>query len=85
MEFNYLRENGALSETGGLYTIDYARMPPVLAQLAKELLTIEATGDRLRAEAWFAKYDKMPADLSAALAATSDIPVDLQPIFSIND
>jgi len=49
------------------------------------LLTIEATGDRLRAEAWFAKYDKMPADLSAALAATSDIPVDLQPIFSIND
>ena len=84
MEFNYLRENGALSETGGLYTIDYARMPPVLAQLAKELLTIEATGDRGRAEAWFAKYDKMPADLSAALAATSDIPVDLQPIFSIS-
>ena len=35
MEFNYLLENRALSHSGGLYTIDYARMPGVLAQLAK--------------------------------------------------
>jgi hypothetical protein len=82
MEFNYLQENGALSKTGGRYAIDYARMPAVLAQLAKELLTIEATGDRGRAEAWFAKYDKMPAELKTVLAGTGDIPVDLQPIFS---
>jgi hypothetical protein len=85
MEFNYLLENRALSHSAGKYTIDYARMPPVLAQLAKELLTIEATGDRTRAEAWFTKYDKMPADLTAALASTKDIPVDIQPIFSFKD
>jgi hypothetical protein len=65
--------------------IDYARMPAALAQLARELLTIEATGDRGRAEAWLAKYDKMPAELKAALARTGDIPVDLQPIFSFKD
>jgi hypothetical protein len=81
MEFNYLQENRALSHSGGRYIIDYARMPTVLAQLAKELLTIEATGDRGRGEAWLAKYDKMPAELKAALALTADIPVDLQPIF----
>jgi len=37
-------------------------MPVAAGKLAKELLVIEATGDRSRAEAWFAKYDKMPAE-----------------------
>src|SRR4029077_20223008 len=70
MEFNYLTGNRAVTQAGGRYVIDYARMPSTLAQLAKELLSIEATGDRARAEAWFARYDKMPAELTAALAAT---------------
>jgi hypothetical protein len=82
MEFNYLLEHRALTHAGGRYTIAYTRMPAVLADLAKELLTIEATGDRTRAEAWFARYDKMPTELTAALAATQSIPVDIEPIFS---
>lgn len=85
MEFNYLLESRALSYAGGKYSIDYARMPAVLAQLAKELLTIEATGDRVRAEGWLARYDKMPAELTAALSVTKDIPVDIQPVFSFKD
>jgi hypothetical protein len=85
MEFNYLQENHALAQSGGRYAIDYARMPAVVAQLAKELLTIEATGDRNRAERWFARYDQMPAELKTALAATSAIPVDIDPIFSFKD
>ena len=32
------------------YTIDLARIPVVLAALAKELLEMEAAGDRARAE-----------------------------------
>src|SRR6516165_7985897 len=50
MEFNVLLESGALTRNGrGVYVIDYARMPGTLAKLAKELLEIEATGDRSRA------------------------------------
>jgi hypothetical protein len=86
MEFNYLLENKALARgADARYAIDYARMPAVLAQLAKELLTMEATGDRARAEAWFTKYDQMPAELKAALANTKEIPVDIEPIFSFPD
>ncbi len=85
MEFNYLTQERALSYAGGKYAIDYARMPVALAALAKELLTMEATGDRARAEAWFAKYDKMPAELTAALAQTKDVPVDIEPVFSYKD
>jgi hypothetical protein len=85
MEFNYLLENGALSHAGGKYTIDYARMPAAIGALAKVLLDIEARGDRARAESWFAKYDKMPNDLVKALSSTSDIPVDIEPVFSFKD
>ena len=85
MEFRYLTEQHALSYSAGRYVIDMARIPAALTSLAHELLEIEAAGDRSRAEAWFAKYDRMPADLTKTLAATSDIPVDINPIFSFKD
>src|SRR5947209_10440582 len=81
MEFNFLSERGAISrDSSGRYGIDYSKMPDAIAAVAKELLEIEATGDRMRAESWFARYDKMPADLRAALAAASVVPVDFDPL-----
>jgi hypothetical protein len=86
MEFNYLSERGAIQrESSGKYAIDDRAMPGALADLAKELLQIEATGDRSRAENWFRKYDVMPAELTAALQTASQVPVDLDPIFSFSE
>jgi hypothetical protein len=83
MEFNYLLERGAIKrQPSGTYAIDYAAMPGTLADLAKELLDIEATGNRERAEAWFKKYDVMPAELQLSLKAASKVPVDVDPVFS---
>jgi hypothetical protein len=80
MEFNYLTERKAITRNAvGRYAIDYGLMPDAIAALTKELLEIEATGDRARAEAWFARYDKMPADLRAALDASTDVPIDFDP------
>jgi hypothetical protein len=85
MEFNYLQENHALAITNGKYVIDYARMPAVLEQLCKRLLEFEDAGDRAGTEAWFTKYDTIPPELQKALAATSSIPVDIDPVFSFID
>ena len=83
MEFNYLSERGAIKrQSSGRYAIDYGIMPAVLEDLAKELLDIEATGDRIRAEHWFRKYDVVPAELQASLRAAVKVPVDVDPIFS---
>ena len=83
MEFNYLSERGALQrEASGRYAIDYAKIPTALEDLAKELLEIEAAGDRSRAENGFKKYDTISAELKTALLAAADIPVDITPIFS---
>ena len=81
MEFNYLSENAAiLRDASGHYAVDFAKMPDSIAALAKELLEIEATGDRTRAEAWFAKYGAMPAELHTALQSAADVPVDIDPV-----
>ena len=83
MEFNYYSEQGAFVKANGRYRVDYTKIGPATARLAKELLEQEATGDRARADAWFNKYDKMPADLKSTLAAAKDIPVDIDPSFSL--
>jgi hypothetical protein len=84
MEFNYLVEKGAVVRDSGTgrYAINVERMPATIVSLAKELLEMEATGDRARVEAWFTKYGRMPDDLAKSLAASSDIPVDVDPVFS---
>jgi len=83
MEFNYLSERGAIRRNAsGRYVIDYEKMPAAMADLTKELLEIEATGDRARAENWFAKYSTMPEELKTSLEAVSDVPVDIDPVFS---
>jgi hypothetical protein len=87
MEFNYLSGQKAIVRDpgSGRYYVDAARMPPTIALLARELLEIEATGDRTRAQRWFARYRRVPASLRAALAAARDIPVDIEPVFSFED
>ncbi len=83
MEFNYLSERGAIRRNAnGRYAVDYEKMPGAIADLAKELLETEATGDRVRAENWFKKYDTMPEELKASLKAVSNVPVDIDPVFS---
>jgi hypothetical protein len=82
MEFNYMLEQKAVVRSNGRYTVDFARIPSAIATLAKELLEMEATGDRARTEAWFNRYDKMPADLAESLRARKDVPVDVEPKYS---
>jgi hypothetical protein len=81
MEFNYLVEQKAFLHSGDRWSFDAAKIKTAIASLARELLEIEATGDRARAEAWFAKYDKMPADVQQALAGVQGVPVDIFPEF----
>ena len=82
MEFNYLLEQKAIVRSGGKYSVDYARIPGVVARLAKELLEMEATGDRARTETWFNRYDKMAPELTEALKGAKDVPVEVEPKYS---
>jgi hypothetical protein len=83
MEFNYYLEHGAIKrEASGKYSVDFEKMPGQIESLAKELLEMEATGDRARTEAWFKKYDVIPPELQQSLNKAKDVPVDVDPLFS---
>jgi hypothetical protein len=81
MEFNYLSARGVVVQDAatGLYGVELPKMPAAIADLARELLEQEATGDRARTEAWFKKYGSMPPELATALKAAADVPVDIDP------
>ncbi len=87
MEFNFLAERRAIlyDRASNRYSIDYGRMPAAIDTVARELLEIEAAGDGARAERWFARYRAVSPDLSRALASVSDIPVDIDPVFSLKE
>jgi hypothetical protein len=87
MEFNYLLEQGAVTRDPATsrYAVVLDKIPGAFASLAKELLEQEATGDRARTSAWFAKYAVLPDHLKNAFAQVSDIPVDIQPIYSFQE
>ncbi len=91
MEFNYLLEKGAITPHAGtlsrgtarvVFAVDYEKLPAAIASLSKELLEIEATGDRPRAEQWFARYATMPPALKSSIESTKGIPIDIFPKFS---
>lgn len=91
MEFNYLFEKGAIVAHAGtlslgtarvVFAINYAAFPSAIESLTRELLEVEATGDRVRAERWFARYGSMSTALQTSLESTTDIPVDIFPSFS---
>lgn len=83
MELNYLEEQGAVKRNpDGRYEVVIVKMTDAFRSLAKELLTIEATGDRQRNEAWFAKYGRMPASLKESLDRVTGVPIDIDPVFS---
>jgi hypothetical protein len=83
MEFNYYVEHGAVRRLGsGKYVVDYEKMPAQIEALGKILLEFEGKGDRAGAEAWFKKYDVIPAELQASLEKAKSVPVDVDPVFS---
>jgi hypothetical protein len=83
MQFNYFVDHGAIfQEPSGLFVIDHDRLSAAIASLARELLQMEATGDRTRVEKLFREQAYMPGYLEQALAGVADVPVDVNPTFS---
>jgi hypothetical protein len=91
MEFNYLFEQGAIVARAGtlsrgtarvVLAPDFDRLPAAIAALNRELLEVESSGDRPRAEKWFARYAAPPSSLGTALGSSRDLPVDIVPKFS---
>ncbi|MFZ2978888.1 MAG: peptidase, partial [Candidatus Magasanikiibacteriota bacterium] len=84
MYYNFFKEFGLYSydPTTKEFTVDTAKFLEAANALSHEILTIEAVGNYEAAQAFMAKYGKMPPEAKDVLAKLGDIPVDLHPLYT---
>ena len=74
-----MREKGAIEKlSSGKYKVNFEKFMSVAAELARELLTIEAEGNYERAGTLLDKYGKMNAEIEAAVDRLKDVPRDIR-------
>ncbi|XP_071920170.1 nudix hydrolase 3 isoform X3 [Coffea arabica] len=88
LQFNYLFENGAIvlhpDET---FSVNFDKVEGVVESLSREILTIQARGDKNMARIILQKYSVMTQPLKDALRKLElvQVPVDIIPEFPIAD
>ena len=84
IEYNYIKEHGAISlnEKTGRYTVHVDKMPDAIRALTHDLCMIEALGDYARADSFITKYGQVPDEVTHHLAKLTDIPADIEPVYS---
>jgi hypothetical protein len=87
MEFNFLREQGAivLDPETDKFHVNVDKMPAAVKAMSHELLMIEALGDYDAAKAFIEKYGNTTEDLERLLGKLGKIPVDIEPIFAAEE
>ncbi|UCF20072.1 MAG: Zn-dependent hydrolase [Gemmatimonadota bacterium] len=85
VELNYMLENGGVTYDGasGRYAVDLDVLPANISELARQVLTIQATGDFAAAQGLKDRYGSKGPELEAALARVASVPVDPVPVYSI--
>ncbi|XP_074568606.1 nudix hydrolase 3 [Curcuma longa] len=86
LQFNWLYEKGAfLMHLDGTFSVDFGKVEEAVESLSKEILTIQARGDKVAAMSFLENYAKMSQPLTTALEKLEKIqvPVDIAPIFSV--
>nr|XP_009380775.1 PREDICTED: nudix hydrolase 3 [Musa acuminata subsp. malaccensis] len=88
LQFNWLHENGAfLMHENGTFSVDFMKVEGAVENLSREILTIQAKGDKPAAMSLLQRYAKMTQPLHIALEKLErvQVPVDIAPIFSVAD
>jgi hypothetical protein len=83
IQVNYLLDKGAFVANGdGTFAVDFMKIKGAVADLDREFLTIEATGDYARAKAMMSKYVVIRPEVQKALdRLKSSVPNDIRPSF----
>ncbi|XP_071730456.1 nudix hydrolase 3-like isoform X1 [Rutidosis leptorrhynchoides] len=86
LQFNWLFEKGAfVLHPDQMFSVDFDKVEGVVESLSREILTIQAKGDKYAARELLGKYGEMTQPLKIALEklANVQVPVDITPDFPI--
>ncbi|MGI5861772.1 MAG: dipeptidyl-peptidase 3 family protein [Myxococcales bacterium] len=86
VQLNFLLDRGAVvARADGTFAVDVAKMKKAVRRLSRELIGIEATGNRSAARKLLDELGVLRPQVKKALAKLKDIPTDIRPIFSTAD
>jgi len=87
IQFNFLLENGAFdfNEDTEKFSVNHSKVKNAIKNLAHTLLTIQAEGNYNAAKQFIENYGVMTETMQAALDKLVDIPVDIKPIYEIEE
>jgi hypothetical protein len=83
MEFNYMKEKGAieLDADSDRFRVNLDKMPEAVRSMTHDLCMIQALGDYAAAEAFIAKYGAMVPDVQRQLDKMGNIPTDIELVY----
>lgn len=87
LELNFLLERGGLlfeTETGK-FLVDYDRMREAILELTRRVLMIQSRGSYGEAQEVLDTYGVLTPPLEGAMAAMEGLPVDIKPLFPIEE
>ncbi|XP_072952824.1 nudix hydrolase 3 isoform X1 [Typha angustifolia] len=88
LQFNWLYEKKAfLLHSDGTFSVDFTKVESAVESLSREILTIQAKGDKAAALSILDGYANMTQPLQIALGNLEkvQVPVDIAPIFEVAD
>lgn len=85
LQFNYLMDEGAISfdEGSGTYGVNSAKIKEGVRKLTHDILTLQAEGSYEKARMMLEKYAVVRPAMQKALDKLSDVPVDIEPKFTL--
>jgi len=85
LQLNYLLEKGGFlyNPTTQKYSVDFEKIESVVANLAREILTLQAEGNKIRGQNLLSKYAKNLETTIKTLELLSHVPTDIAPVYSL--
>jgi hypothetical protein len=83
MQYDYLKAKGAFAwdEKAGRFRVDPGRMEQGLSDLVGNLVRLQGNGDYAGTKAFFDRHARLDDEARRLLAATTNIPTDIQPLY----
>jgi len=87
MEFNYMKEKGAIELDAGSdrFRVNLDKMPEAVRSMTHDLCMIQALGDYDAAEAFIAKYGTMVPEVQRQLDKMGQIPIDIELVYEAEE
>jgi hypothetical protein len=83
LQLNWLLDSGGFAaRDDGTFSVDLQKAKAGATSLTHEIMTIQATGDYARAKALLDRMVVLRPAVQRALARLTDLPIDIEPIFT---